>query len=278
MSLMTYIIRFSNGDFWKRKIHKDEDLKKLQKFDFIENEDNLKIYIKDKYNKEDNSISTEKDHTDYDNDGALFAPYDYGIIFIDFLDKKVYSYNGYAGFMDYDAAKIRFDLKDIEYRNNGNLPENFIDKMTFNVWDYVKDNLPEIIREDSNIDNYNIRSFPYLYNLNKAINKKAKITYCAYEKEDVIFNFTDLSTILKKIVSIYEDYHGNTNDYYLDRIFICPEGFEVFSLSNLEIEEFYNKIKGKILLSEVENKIWKKYIAEMKELKIMIEKESDEEY
>lgn len=28
MSLITCVIRFSNGDFWKKKIHKDEDLKK----------------------------------------------------------------------------------------------------------------------------------------------------------------------------------------------------------------------------------------------------------
>lgn len=215
---------------------------------------------------------------DYDNEGVLFAPYDYGIIFIDFLDKKVYSYNGYTGFMEYDTAKIRFDLKDIKYKNNGVLPENFIDEMKFNIWDYGKDHCPEIINEKLSIDNYNIRSFPYLYNLNKAISKKAKITYCAYEKEDVVLNFSEVSMMLKKIVSIYEDYHGDTNDYYLDKIFISPEDFEIFSSSNLEIEEFYNKIKGKILLNEIENKIWLKYILKMNEIKLEIEEEESEEF
>lgn len=278
MSLITCVIRFSNGDFWKKKIHKDEDLKKIQKFDFIENENNLKKYLKNKYKEKYNSVLTEEEHMDYDNEGVLFAPYDYGIIFIDFLDKKVYSYNGYTGFMEYDTAKIRFDLKDIKYKNNGVLPENFIDEMKFNIWDYGKDHCPEIINEKLSIDNYNIRSFPYLYNLNKAISKKAKITYCAYEKEDVVLNFSEVSMMLKKIVSIYEDYHGDTNDYYLDKIFISPEDFEIFSSSNLEIEEFYNKIKGKILLNEIENKIWLKYILKMNEIKLEIEEEETEEF
>lgn len=38
-------------------------------------------------------------HEDYDSSVALFAPYNYGLLFIDFENKKLFSCNGYSGFM-----------------------------------------------------------------------------------------------------------------------------------------------------------------------------------
>jgi hypothetical protein len=60
--------------------------------------ENAFLKLAKKFEIDDVHLNLEA-HDDYDCSVALFAPYHYGLLFIDFENRKLFSCNGYSGFM-----------------------------------------------------------------------------------------------------------------------------------------------------------------------------------
>lgn len=258
MSLLTYVIRFSDRTIWKRKIHKTKEFKLLQNIDLFHSEELFKKFLYDNFKV--NEITTEEEHEQYDNRNALFAPYIYGIVFVDFVMKKIHSYNGYSGFMNDHVAVLRSDLKNGLFRNQEFNQQNLINskfQLTTNINGKNVTETIFILRE------YNPFQSGYLYNLNKAIAYNDKIQYINCDREIFLIEENNVFLVLKKVFSIYDTYHKDVDplDFYLDELQICPAGFEVTSSDNSaeEIKKIYNLLKDDIHFTSIEKMLWQKY-------------------
>lgn len=254
MSLLTYVIRFSDRTIWKRKIHKTKEFKLLQNIDLFHSEELFKKFLYDNFKI--NEITTEEEHEQYDNRNALFAPYIYGIVFVDFIMKKIHSYNGYSGFMNDHVAQFRSDLLlNKEFSQESIMNSKFRLSTTINGKDIRKTIF--ILGE------YNPFHLGYLYNLNKAINYKDKINYISCDNEITPIEEKNLYLALQKVFFIYDNYHKDADpiDFYLDELQICPAGFEVTSSDNSEeeIQKLYNLLKDDIRFTSIEKVLWEKY-------------------
>lgn len=59
------------------------------------------------------TTESKEEHNDYENDKGMFAPYFYGILLIDFKDKKVFSCNNYNGFLIFGISNVKNDYEKI---------------------------------------------------------------------------------------------------------------------------------------------------------------------
>lgn len=111
MSKITFAIRFSDNTMSTFKIHKAVEFGALKNISYILNENKLKNFIEEKgYTNQRESVSLEK-HRDYESSLAFLAPSVYGIVFIDFKEKMIYSYNDYSGFIMSNALLIRLGME-----------------------------------------------------------------------------------------------------------------------------------------------------------------------
>lgn len=85
-------------------------LPRINSLDFL-NEDYFNEFA-----TKNNLFSEENDYLkqdEYDSSGAVFAPYDYGILVFDFKDQKVFSCNGYSGYLLFGENNVRIDYEHI---------------------------------------------------------------------------------------------------------------------------------------------------------------------
>lgn len=258
MSLLTYVIRFSDRTIWKRKIHKTKEFKLLQNINLFHSEELFKKFLYDNFKV--NEITTEEEHEQYDNRNALFAPYIYGIVFVDFVMKKIHSYNGYSGFMNDHVAVLRSDLKNGLFRNQEFNLENLMNskfRLTTNI------NGKDVTKTIFILSEYNQFQSGYLYNLNKAIAYNDKIQYINCDREVLLIEENNVYLALKKIFFLYDTYHKDADpiDIYIDELQICPAGFEVTSSDNSdeEIKKLYTLLKDDIHFTAIEKSLWEKY-------------------
>lgn len=69
-----------------------------------------------KHNLFTETTDKPEEHNDYENDSAMFAPYHYGILLIDFKDKKVFSCNNYNGFLNFGTSKVASDYEQLGHK------------------------------------------------------------------------------------------------------------------------------------------------------------------
>lgn len=107
MSKITLAIRFSDSTISTFKVDKFLEFAPFSNlFNFLD--DNvLKEYMVNNNYPLYKSATTLIEHQDYDNERAFLAPYTYGIVFIDFINKQVHNYNDYSGFSEVYAMSIR---------------------------------------------------------------------------------------------------------------------------------------------------------------------------
>lgn len=105
MEYITIAIRFSDLTIGCFKTHKQFALVEMSNISFLLDEEKFKKFllkhkeIKINFNRE--SVDA-KDHNSNDSEETFFAPLTYGIIYIDFSKKEIYSNNGYSNFLEYD--------------------------------------------------------------------------------------------------------------------------------------------------------------------------------
>jgi hypothetical protein len=129
----------SKGEKTAFKMH-TSSLNKLNSLDFL-NED----YFYNYFNKKgfiSNDSTLENEHDDYDNIKALFAPYHYGILIVDFQNKHFFSANNYSGFLntgtfpiltDYEALGVNKQTE-VEVHSKNDIVKMSIYDSDFNYW------------------------------------------------------------------------------------------------------------------------------------------------
>lgn len=69
--------------------------------------DEDKLFAKLTHHNLESKRADRQTHEDYDSRCAFFAPYHYGILFFDFINKKVFSNNDYNGFQVFGSSFIK---------------------------------------------------------------------------------------------------------------------------------------------------------------------------
>ena len=258
MSLMTYVVRFSDKTLWCKKVHKKIEFSELQSIGFLKNEKKFKEFLYSKY-VPSNSVS-EKDHDDYDNENALFAPYCYGLVFIDFVENKIYSYNDYSGFLIFHAANLVFS-----YIIDNERGQEFIDSVIVKVTRILKAKIENKTLDDEylSIERYVYSNFGYFAILIDAANNGQQL---AYKSDDEIVDLLnkekkDAKTLLFEVIEKYKNIYGEDDGFYMDEVSVVLEGWDIISKSGGDdIKELYEILKSKISFTDVENKIWNDFI------------------
>ncbi len=120
MSKITIAIRFSDDTISTFKVDKSIQYMTFSNILYLLDEKLLKKYLEENNYPLERSAKTLEEHQSRDQNSAFFAPYDYGITFIDFKNKIVYDYNGYSIFVESYAVNIRLGLINVLcylYRN-----------------------------------------------------------------------------------------------------------------------------------------------------------------
>lgn len=261
MSLLTYVVRFSYNTIWKGKIHKTQEFTSLQNLEFFYNENMLKSFLKNNFNIY--SQATLKTHDDYDDRSALFAPYDYGIVFVDFLDKKIYSYQNYSGFMSYSVKMIKSELE-LLLRGQDFTRSNYDDDSKFIIKLYSNGTRGATPHVSNLKKQYNIH-YPFWFNLETGIKNNAVFNYKTPSK-NFILREQKTFDLLSKTCDIYDELlNPDSSAFYLDFLNIAPKGWTVDMLDNSYISKLYDVLKNKDLFSSEERTIWRNEIERLKE-------------
>lgn len=240
-------------------------LEKMGSLDFL-NETYFNEFV-----VKNNLFSESKDeiarYDSYDEDSAMFAPYDYGIVVFDFKDKKVFSCNNYNGFLIFGTKNI-----ESEYEKIGRLQQE--SSKTYDV----KGNM---ISEKSIYEENDLRLItPRM--IESCLRNKGNLyidkTPFIYEENDNYFTVAtkiygkDLSLLTKEQEQNYiqERYNTNkSNDSKYDlknwlNIEIKKEGWEILNGdgTNEYIKNALTYYDNSNQLTEKENRLWKRYLKE----------------
>lgn len=260
MSQLTLAIRFSNSKIWKGKIHKSSGMSLFENIIFFYDEQKLKDFISKFYDIEQDSDLGK--HNDYDDQTALFAPYGYGILFIDFFQKKVYSCNDYSGFMNYSVSEIKYELENRFLKGNFLTLDNFIKEENFIkrgfALDYSESKM--IFTEDRNVKKIHTRDYSWLFNICSGIDKDVQFEYNAsvINKKFIIDGKNDFDIVFS-VIEMFNEIHANDeNAFHLDYLNIKPRGWDFFQGFSDSINcDFYEDLKKTIVFSKDEDKMWK---------------------
>lgn len=221
--------------------------------------------VANKHNLFKETTNNKQEHNDYENDSAMFAPYHYGILLIDFKDKKVFSCNNYNGFLLFGTSKVASDYevlgrnKQIEIKiqdSKGNTKEvvsifeenpfefttpRMIESCIRNKGCMYVNNSKFIIREDD--DYFSIAARIYGKDLSKLTKEQAK-DYIYKKMED--HDFEDLKgwTNIEITKPGWEIINGDRSYYYL------KSAYDYYTQTNM--------------LSEEEKNLWLKEIEEVR--------------
>lgn len=122
MGQLTIAARFSDLEVVCFKVGKSNQFTEIQNVLFLLDENKFKEFLSEKdYNTDSQSVDYAT-HTEPDSKKAFFAPFDYGIVFIDFFHKRIFSYNNYCAFLETPIYGILHNIaplmKDEEFLNN----------------------------------------------------------------------------------------------------------------------------------------------------------------
>lgn len=258
MSLLTLVIRFSDKSVSSFKVHKKEDFANFLNISFIHNEEDLKKYMSLEHYPLNVTASNIEEHKNYDSFNAFIAPFDYGIILIDFFNKQIYNYNDYSGFYDHYVWSIKPLIGKIFSFNKFNIDFNEPNLSLLKDEDY--DNLeikaPNYRNKNVNIINpfkQNSITYNSVYNLYQAIKNKDSIYFyymSDYNNRDYfVYDSSSINNTLNNIINRGEDFI----------IGIEPLGWKAHQGNRDHIKEMYSYVENNFSLSDDEINVWKEY-------------------
>lgn len=222
--------------------------------------DEDKLFAKLAHHNLESGRTDRQTHEDYDSRRAFFAPYHYGILFFDFINKKVFSNNDYNGFQVFGSNFIKTEylrdgkkLLDNDYKlklysyKNGKLemdkeintleenPKQFNIAFPYHFHQAIK-NGAEIRFGDEKIYPENVNEFYSLiagYDLKDKTEEEYKEILTQYLKKDkeLIVNINDWSdvTIIMPGWSVHYDNFETLYQYLLDeKVDLSEEEKEVW--------------------------------------------------
>ena len=231
MSLLTMSIRFSNNQLVSFKIHKTKEFNDFKNILFLLDEKKLLNFLDQNNYPLNISANNEVEHNDYNSKKAFFAPYDYGIVFIDFITKKVHSYNNYSGFLEYAMSSVHYEI-------GSNTPSD-------SQYDLIDENIKKIIK-NFNIAEANQRFFNILFNTYQALKNNGSVFYVNAQNPHEEQNITsdNIFDVFQKALQIYSSKISKQTELVLNKdVFrISVPNWNITSSDAEHINEILNEI------------------------------------
>lgn len=274
MGQLTIAARFSDLEIICFKVDKTQELTEIQNILLILDENKFKefLYEKDYYNKDRLTVDYAS-HTEYYGRKAFFAPFDYGIVFIDFFHKKVFSYNNYCGFLETPVLGAIHNLtplmNNIDFLNNEDVFYNY----TYNITNYKNE-----IEESYRLFDDFFHFMPLCFNIHKTLLNNGKILIKNYMDSSDDRIYQDMDTI--SFFNLFKkDYFEKLNIKYTppsERTESYSTPFSLHSLACLppqwefiqdtgekeSIEKLFITLKNDIEFTAEEQEYWQKYLKE----------------
>lgn len=231
MSLLTMAIRFSDGQLTSFKIHKTKEFNDFKNILFLLDEKKLLNFLEINKYPLNISANNEVEHNDYESQKSFFALYDYGIVFIDFITKKVHSYNNYSGFLEYPMSSVNFEI-------GSNTPSD-------SKYNLIDENIKKLI-ENFNIVEANQRFFNIPFNTYQALKYGSSIFYVnennSNENKDITSD--NIFDVFQKALQIYSDKISKQTELVLnsDTFKISVPDWNIISSDAEHINELLNEI------------------------------------
>lgn len=243
MSLLTMAIRFSDDQLVSFKIHKTKEFNNFKNILFLLDEKKLLHFLEINKYPLNISANSELDHNDYDSKKSFFAPYDYGIVFIDFITKKVHSYNNYSGFLEYPMSSVNYEI-------GSNIPSD-------SKYNLIDENIKKLI-ENFNIVESNQRFFNIPFNTYQALQHGASIFYVneqnPHEEQDITSE--NIFDVFQKALQIYSSKISKQTDLVLngDIFRIAVPDWNITSSDAEHLNELFNEISD--IIPQKQIKYW----------------------
>lgn len=243
MSLLTMAIRFSDDQLVSFKIHKTKEFNDFKNILFLLDEKKLLNFLEINKYPLNISANNESEHNDYDSQKSFFAPYDYGIVFIDFITKTVHSYNNYSGFLEYAMSSVKCEIG--------------INTSADSKYNLIDENIKKLI-ENFNIIEENQRFFNISFNTYQALKHGASIFYFDenYTNEDKDITSENIFDVFQKSLQIYSNKISKQTDLILnnDTFKISVPDWNIISSDAEHLNELLNEISDIIPPKQV--KYW----------------------
>ncbi|EPP7233864.1 hypothetical protein ACTOJ1_000780 [Shigella flexneri] len=243
MSLLTMAIRFSDGQLTSFKIHKTKEFNDFKNILFLLDEKKLLNFLEINKYPLNISANNEVEHNDYDSQKSFFAPYDYGIVFIDFITKKVHSYNNYSGFLEYSMSSVNYEI-------GSNTPSD-------SKYNLIDENIKKLI-ENFNIVDTNQRFFNISFNTYQGLKNNASVFYLnaqnPHEEQDITSD--NIFDVFQKALQIYSSKISKQTDLVLngDIFRIAVPDWNITSSDAEHINELFNEISD--IIPQTQIKYW----------------------
>lgn len=206
------------------------------------------------------SATNVEEHLDYDEFGALFAPYHYGLFMIDYLDNKIFACNNFCGFMGYFSRFLMFDLYHF-YMGNVPIPVSELNMPIDPSEPIGHIDVLRIMRESNNCSV--ISDFSFAGN-SICVNSFGDILRAILASKGIEFEESDVRSALN---SYHEMHIGNFVTPTEYDVVITPKGWEVYVGDGTaeHVAKAYEHCKLHSLLTDLDEIAWSEYLEECRE-------------
>lgn len=253
MSKITIAIRFSDETISTFKVHKSNQFMAFSNILYLLDEKLLKKYLEDNNYPLERSAKTLEEHQDYDEDLAFFAPYTYGITFIDFKNKTVYDHNGYSVFLGSYAINIRLELRFVLMHLFRNIDDIKIEDLSDDF--YLKAPHPSLSKDGCHDELVFQKLNPeksILFNVYQAYQKNIPIYYTTGTKKK---GFSKIYIEASSVSDLFSQISDISDMKVIG--FDIPE-WSFISGSHRRTKSLLEVLKEDIQFSDAELKFWRK--------------------
>lgn len=250
MSKLTLAIRFSDNTLCAFKVQKKLEFTYFKNILLLDQESNMINFLKEHGYPMIISAQNHKEHNDYESSKALFAPYDYGIVFIDFVEKHVHSYNNYSAFLEYSTLAFKHEIDSL-------IPIDY-----YNISEDQDLNGEEILAIQKNIEhilNINSSVSTIGFNIHQALKHNCQTFYVPTDKTDlpILIDSDNTISLFYKILGMIKplDYSASFKIQPLDMVRIIPNGWNIISSDKEHINNLFNAIST--IIPKEQHALWK---------------------
>lgn len=262
MSKLTFAVRFSDNTITTFKINKTFELSELNNIRFMRDESILRSYLTEHSYPVSIRASNVEDHSNHNNNKALFAPYDYGIVFIDYITKTIHNHNDYSGFFYFMSLEVAMQIgKTLNFNGYKEVSQVQPDLSSVSIKSYsdFKMKASQYQKEGRlalNVINPfydNTHNYGSLYNIYQAYLLGygiARYNLAGNKISDI--NIESPESLFKVVIE-----ENETMDSFIS--FDIP-GWTIFNEASNTVSKMLKRIENTVFLSDEEREIWNDFI------------------
>lgn len=250
MSKLTLAIRFLDNTLCSFKVHKSIEFTYFKNILLLDQEINMINFLNEHGYPTTISAASDQEHNDYESSKSFFAPYDYGIVFIDFIEKQVHSYNDYSAFLEYSTLAFKHEIDSFIPVNHHGISKNeYIGKKEILA---IQKNIEHVLNTNSSLSNIG-------FNIHQALKHNGQTFYVPTEKTDlpILIDSDNTISLFYKILGMIKplDYSASFKIQPLDMIRIIPNGWNIISSNKEHINNLFNAIST--IIPKEQHALWK---------------------